>query len=193
MELNNINRFIIKLGLRVFLLYALWLLLFRGLQFIWPAYHTFQEGFENMVLDNLMWSVIWFTGKVTDLDIVGKYDTIFYNNFPCIIIDKTCLGIKLISIFIIFIIAYPGGTWRSKLWFIPAGILVLHFVNIIRVNTLSLIMIYNPDLFGIVHGFGFRVLFYGTTFVMWFIWMKYFVKMDFFNTNVKVAASEIQK
>lgn len=187
------NKFIIKLGVRVFLLYALWLLLFRGLQYIWPAYYTYQVGFENMILGNLMSSVVWFIGLVTDVDILVVKETVFFNNNPGILIDTTCLGIKLISIFMIFVIAYPGGPWRSKLWFIPSGIVFLHFLNMVRVNTLSLIMIYNPDLFGFVHGFIFRVIFYGATFAMWFIWMKYFVKMEILKPKESNLSSEAQK
>src|SRR5690349_17096092 len=47
-------------------------------------------------------------------------------------IGDSCNGISLFALFSIFIIAFPGNV-ASKFFFIPAGILVIHLLNVLRV------------------------------------------------------------
>ena len=44
-------------------------------------------------------------------------------------IGEPCNGIKIFGLFTIFIISFKGK-WSKKIWFIPLGILCLHFLKI---------------------------------------------------------------
>ena len=54
------------------------------------------------------------------------------------------------------------------------GFAILHLLNISRTIVLSFVIIYT-DSFDFMHEFVFRVLFYGTTFVLWYFWIKKYV------------------
>jgi exosortase/archaeosortase family protein len=176
--------FIIKLGVRAFLLYCLYLLLFKGINYISPGYAAFISGIENCILHNLLDSTSWFLNAFNNMKVVHNVDTLFLSNDYTLQIIRSCLGIKLMWIYATLIIAYPGGPWKAKLWYIPSGFAVLHLLNIIRMIVLSYVIIYTNS-FEFIHGFVFRVLFYGTTFLLWYLWLKYFVKISLAGENHK--------
>lgn len=74
----------------------------------------------------------------------------------------------------VFILIFFQGPWRHKLWFIPAGIVVIHFVNIIRIVGLTLTLKPWPNHFDFFHDYIFKTFFYFMIFVMWVVWVEYF-------------------
>jgi exosortase/archaeosortase family protein len=182
--------FIIKLGVRVFLLYCLYLLLFKGINYISPGYANFISFIEKCILNNLLDATAWFLNFFSKYSVTHNADTLFLYQDYTLQITPNCLGIKLMWIFAILIIAYPGGPWKKKLWYIPAGFALLHLLNIARMIVLSYVIIYSNS-FDFIHGFIFRILFYGTTFVLWYIWLKYFVKSSFVNEKENPSGNVI--
>jgi len=81
-------------------------------------------------------------------------------------VGDECNGFKLFSIFSIFIIAYPGK-WKTKLWFIPMGIIFVHIANIIRVCCLAYISNYHPTYLDFNHLYTFTIFVYGIIFLLW--------------------------
>lgn len=51
----------------------------------------------------------------------------------------SCLGILLMLIYAVLIIAYPGN-FRTKLWVIPVGCLIIQILNIIRIVFLTFLI-----------------------------------------------------
>lgn len=84
-----------------------------------------------------------------------------------------CNGVTLMFLFAIFVIAYPGSV-KNKLWYIPAGIVAVHAINIIRIIALSLIALYSPEYLDFNHTYTFTFIAYSFVFGLWMIWVNKF-------------------
>ncbi len=90
-------------------------------------------------------------------------------------IGDPCNGIPLFAVFAIFIMAYPGPG-RHKAWFIPAGILLIHLLNAIRVAALCIVVTISYDWLNFNHDYTFYVVVYGAVFALWAIWVRRFAR-----------------
>lgn len=88
-----------------------------------------------------------------------------------ILLGDECNGFKLFSIFSIFILAFPGS-WKTKLWFIPLGIVIVHLANIIRVCALLYINNYHHEYMDFNHLYTFTIFVYGIIFLLWYWFAK---------------------
>lgn len=88
-------------------------------------------------------------------------------------VGSNCNAISLFSLFSVFIIAYPGP-WRHKAWFIPAGIVAIHVINIARVVALAIIAKWDYTWLDFNHTYTFTFLVYGFIFSLWIIWVNRF-------------------
>ena len=88
-----------------------------------------------------------------------------------------CTGIKQAFIFICIMMA-SRGPWRHKCWYIPAGLIVVHVVNVIRISLVGLVINHNPAAFDMVHSYFFKYIFYLILFLMWAMWEEYFFKKE---------------
>ena len=84
-------------------------------------------------------------------------------------VGDTCNGFILFALFTIFVLAYPGS-WKRKLWFIPAGILAIHLINAIRVSILTIISETAPETLTFNHNYTFTILVYAFVFYLWYVW-----------------------
>lgn len=182
-------KIIIRTGISVFLLYLLWLFFFKGLNYVSPAYDRFLNHFYDLIRYNIVHTTSWFVQLSTGVKSTPVYDTIYFDGVGPFIITIECLAIKLLCVFAIFIIAFPGARWIYKLWYIPAGILIIHFVNIIRMIVLSYTIIYT-DYFNFMHSFVFRVIIYLTIIGLWLIWLRYFVDMKKLTNMVQATEKQ---
>lgn len=89
-------------------------------------------------------------------------------------IGEPCNGIKLFGLFTIFILAYPAQKKIHKLWIIPLGILLIHFINVLRIIGLILVFKSYPDWIDFNHDYTFTIVVYAFIFVMWWVYIKYF-------------------
>ena len=78
-------------------------------------------------------------------------------------IGRPCNALTLFMFFALFVIAFPGNVKR-KLWFIPMGIILIHFTNVLRIMGLALINYYAPEYLAFNHTYTFTVLVYGIIF-----------------------------
>ncbi len=88
-------------------------------------------------------------------------------------VGSNCNAITLFSLFAVFIIAYPGNQ-KHKFWYVPAGILAIHLLNILRVTALAMIANSYPQYLNFNHTFTFTFLIYSFIFVLWIIWVNRF-------------------
>ena len=86
-----------------------------------------------------------------------------------------CTAIKQSYIFIC-IIAFYRGSWKQKLWYIPAGLAVIYLFNMFRISAISVITKFHPEWFYFVHQVFFKLLFYFVIFLMWVLWEEKFVR-----------------
>jgi exosortase family protein XrtF len=90
-------------------------------------------------------------------------------------VGSNCNAITLFSLFSVFIFAYPGAQ-KNKIWFIPVGILVIHFLNLLRVTALVVIDKFAPNYLDFNHTYTFTFLIYAVIFSLWMIWVNKFSK-----------------
>ncbi len=84
-------------------------------------------------------------------------------------IGVPCNGVTLMALFTIFITFFPGPT-KTKLWFIPLGILIIHVSNILRVSALALVNRYYPQYLDFNHTYTFTFTVYSIIFILWLVW-----------------------
>ncbi|MBC7448898.1 MAG: archaeosortase/exosortase family protein [Hymenobacteraceae bacterium] len=104
---------------------------------------------------------------------VAKNTFLFLNNHHVVSVGWQCDGMAVMALFAGFIIAYPGP-WRAKLWFVPAGILIIHGINILRVVALALNQVFSRDTTQFNHHYTFTIVVYGFIFWFWTIWVRRF-------------------
>lgn len=94
-----------------------------------------------------------------------------YPNNHGVWIGEPCNGIKIFGVFSIFIACFKGKV-LNKIWFIVLGILILHFLNIIRIASLTYIAAVQPQWLHFNHNITFQVIIYGAMGGLWLIWIK---------------------
>ena len=92
-------------------------------------------------------------------------------------IGEPCNGVKVFGVFSIFIIAFPGSL-KNKLWFIPTGIIFIHFINVIRIAILTIISSKNPQILDFNHNITFQVIVYSIILFFWYTWLKKFALIE---------------
>jgi exosortase family protein XrtF len=88
-------------------------------------------------------------------------------------VGSNCNAITLFTLFSVFVVAYPGHQ-KSKLWFIPLGIVAIHILNLLRVVALALIAYYYPQALNFNHTYTFTFLVYAFIFLLWMVWIQKF-------------------
>ncbi len=90
-----------------------------------------------------------------------------------IFVGEKCNGMDLFALFSIFVISYPGK-WKRKLAFIPAGIVAIFFINVVRVVCLAIIETFSYELTVVNHTYTFTIFVYAFIFLLWMIWANRF-------------------
>lgn len=159
--------------LKAFGLYVLWYILYE----IWL--HP-QGKMDLLLIDNL----IFLSSGILELLGFRLIEQPLYNEAirtmgidgsHGVWIGDPCNGLTLFALFTGFIIAYPGPLIR-KLIYIPIGIIIIHFMNVLRIVSLSVITLYAPEYLEINHTYTFTILVYTCVFILWIIWTNKFSK-----------------
>ncbi len=130
------------------------------------------------------WVIVWIVqGSEWILELSGYALTQFeaapwmnrvgIEGAPSLYVGEACDGVALFALFAIFIFAFPGPL-KHKLWYIPAGMLVVHWVNVIRVVALAIIVNINPAWLQFNHDYTFTIIVYGVVFALWYGWIQFF-------------------
>ncbi len=125
----------------------------------WVSLHTAGTlslfGWETIVLDNA-------TKPTTELVFEGNSILAVYEG---------CNGINVIIIFVAFLIAF-GPLNKALGWFIPAGLFILHIINLARISLLFWVALYMPDFMYFTHKYFFTAILYVVVFILWIVWVK---------------------
>ncbi|HLG02619.1 MAG TPA: hypothetical protein VI731_03430 [Bacteroidia bacterium] len=156
--------------------------LFLGLYLAWAmlyewVIHPWGRLDQLLINDSSLWSVFFlealgyktFTGDHPTIRTIGIDGT------SGLWIGDPCNGLALFALFTFFVVAYPGN-WKHKIWFIPAGITLIHFANIFRIVLLCTILLNHPDWLNFNHTYLFQVVMYCFVFALWLIWIHWFGK-----------------
>jgi exosortase family protein XrtF len=161
---------------RFFLLSAL-------IYLFWFLLYDFYIKPKTLLDEKIISNIIFSTKRFLELFSYKVYFTMEDLNYQMIGIDGAhpiwiggpCDGVSVMAIFLIFVSAYPGNQLH-KLWYVPLGILAIHFINILRVAGLTLINFYAPEYLDFNHNYTFTFLVYGFIFILWITWVNKFSK-----------------
>jgi len=163
---------------------GLFVVLILGMHFIyvpwkdadyWPISAAVWSMFDkaSLLLFNQSCAVLNFF----NIDISTFEQTICVLNcegtYSSVTVAPECTSLKQWVHWFILIAAFPGP-WKHKLWYIPAGLVVIEFINVVRIVGLVLYQIRFPDGFEFAHDYIFKTLFYFVIFLMWVLWVEKF-------------------
>lgn len=141
----------------------------------WPIVKTvgdINQFLMKLLYDNSLWAFTY----LTPFEFTTDPETMtFWFGEGSVYITAGCSGFKQFLQWIVLMIFFPGP-WKHKLWFIPVGLIVVHLVNVFRIDGLVIILDYYPEYWRFTHDYIMRPLFYAAMFAMWVIWVERFVE-----------------
>lgn len=125
-------------------------------------------GFNLMVnhVARVVCDILSFMGYHIQLE--GS-NVLLHDNGVAVKIVWACTGLKQAYIFIA-IIAFYKGPFLRKLWYIPAGLVIVYLFNIFRIMMIVASIRENPDSFEFLHEGLYKYMYYGIIFLMWVLW-----------------------
>ncbi|MBK7129849.1 MAG: archaeosortase/exosortase family protein [Crocinitomicaceae bacterium] len=149
--------------------YLIWLMIY----YLYIKTHTNWDYYLDYSIVYLSQSLFDLLGIATTIEIESDHVILLMDGVvnTGVWVGDECNGFKLFSIFTIFILAYPGN-WKTKAWYIPVGILLIHFANIIRVMALLAIYEKWPEFLDFNHNYTFTIFVYSIIFILWIRWAK---------------------
>ena len=192
------NQSVVDVGLFVVLIISFHYL-YLGWQALdyWPIKGT---------IDKLMlWAVdmaynqsCWLLENVFHLDLTTVSDIRYIstpNNeggWARAIIAPECASLKQWLHWLFLMIIFPGP-WKHKLWYIPAGLVVVEWTNVVRICGVIMMQIPWPNSFHIAHDYIFKVFFYLIIFLMWVLWVECFKNKQKDKVKTQNIASQNDK
>ena len=98
---------------------------------------------------------------------------LFFNDRYIARIVEGCNAMSVMILFVAFVIAFKGRL-KHTLLFIISGILIIHFLNILRISLLAMALFHYPEYEHLLHGVIFPLFIYGVVFGLWVIWVQKF-------------------
>lgn len=120
-------------------------------------------------ISTIIAKVTYFFTSIFDSSAILRENIISFPDSKGIMIVWSCSGIKQMFIFLIIMI-FADGRWKNKLWFIPIGLLMCFFINILRTTTLALIIKDHREIFPFMHHYVLKYLYYCLIFIIWLLW-----------------------
>ncbi len=88
-------------------------------------------------------------------------------------IVEGCNSIGVIILFLTFIIAFSGSL-KATIIFGIIGSVIIYVVNLFRILILGVLLSKYPEYLYFMHSILFPAVIYGTTFILWIIWVNKF-------------------
>ena len=140
-------------------------------QFNYAPIREQMYGLMTMMAREVYRESVWIISGMID---IVRVDETMYMHFPIkaiMYVNNSCSGLKQLIQFTLLMLIFPGP-WKKKLWFIPLGILVMHFTNIFRMVGLGIVMNNWPYQWDFFHDNIFRFIFYVVIFALWVWWVE---------------------
>ncbi len=181
-ELYHNQRYtnLIDVGLFVLLIFAFHFL-YLGWQAIgyWPVARPIGT-LTHWASDLLYRQSCWCLEHVFGLDLTLKSSEglIFtpsrHGGWVYVGVIAECASLKQWLHWLFLMLLFPGP-WKHKAWYIPIGLVIIEWTNVVRVCGILLALTQWPNSFHITHDYVFKVLFYFVIFLMWVLWVEVFV------------------
>ena len=165
-------------------LFILLIISFHFLYLGWQAVDYWPIG--KLVYSLMVWSVdlvysqsCWVLDHIFQIDITTiSQDRIIATinkegGWARVVIAPECASLKQWMHWIFLMVLFPGP-WKHKLWYIPAGLVIIEWTNVVRICGILLMQIPWPNSFHIAHDYIFKFFFYLVIFLMWVLWVEKF-------------------
>ena len=193
------NRSTVNVGLFILLIIS-----FHFLYLGWQALGYWPIG--KLVYSLMVWSVdlvysqsCWVLDHIFHIDIttVSEQRLIATPNkdggWARVIIAPECASLKQWMHWLFLMILFPGP-WKHKLWYIPAGLVIIEWTNVVRICGVLLMQVVWPNIhihlmgqdintFQLAHDYVFKVFFYLIIFLMWVLWVE-----KFYNKSIETKS-----
>ncbi|MCF6172103.1 MAG: exosortase/archaeosortase family protein [Bacteroidales bacterium] len=163
---------IVDVGIFAIIIVFFHFLWWGGLKAFLLNYMAFHQ-LEGFLAHQVFLPAAWIVENILQYPIKTVGNTLFFENNGYVEVVGSCSGLKQFYQWFVLILLFPGP-WKKKLWYIPAGLLVIHLVNILRIVTLSVVTVHWPAQWDFIHLWVLRPFFYVVIFVMWMIWEEKF-------------------
>lgn len=173
------NRSTVNVGLFILLIIS-----FHFLYLGWQAVGYWPIG--KLVYSLMVWSVdlvysqsCWVLDHIFHIDIttISQQRLIATVNknggWAQVVIAPECASLKQWMHWIFLMLLFPGP-WKHKLWYIPAGLVIIEWTNVVRICGILLMQIPWPNSFHLAHDYIFKFFFYLVIFLMWVLWVEKF-------------------
>ena len=198
---NPKNRSTVNVGLFIILIIS-----FHYLYLGWQALDYWPV--EKLVNKLMLWSVdLVYSQSCWVLDHIFRIDLTTFSGTRLItaidskgglarvVIAPECASLKQWMHWLFLMILFPGP-WKHKLWYIPAGLVIIEWTNVVRICGILLMQIAWPDIhihlfgndintFHLAHDYIFKLFFYLIIFLMWMLWVE-----KFYNPSLKSKQHE---
>jgi exosortase family protein XrtF len=165
---NAFARFITVAG-------VLYLLLFLTYQFVVKRHTFYDQKFIGLIIQSANHLLQWLGFKTFSVLQDHDFQVVGIDGSSGVWVGSNCNAITLFALFSVFIIAYPGSQ-THKWWYIPAGMLAIHILNILRVVALAIIALKSPESLQFNHTYTFTIIIYGFIFGLWVLWINKFAQ-----------------
>ena len=165
-----------------FLLYVIW---FVSYDFFISPSGKIDHWLNNRVASDAatLLSIVGFHGST----VLGNAQVIvLIDGVKMVGVGNPCNGLELFVLYAGFIICFPGNI-KSKLWFIPLGIIGIYLINTLRAAVLAVIQLKAPEHLDFNHHYTFTIIVYSFIFGLWMMWVN---KFSAFNAQSKDEKSE---
>ena len=184
------NRSTVNVGLFIILIIS-----FHFLYLGWQALGYWPVG--KLVYSLMVWSVdlvysqsCWVLDRIFHIDITTVSEQRLIaamdkeGGWAKVIIAPECASLKQWMHWIFLMVIFPGP-WKHKLWYIPAGLVVIEWTNVVRICGILLMQMQWPNIhlhlmggdintFHRAHDYVFKFFFYLVIFLMWVLWVEKF-------------------
>ena len=120
----------------------------------------------------------WVLEHIFRMDFVTQDRTIWFlnneNTYSAVTVAPECTSLKQWMHWLFLMILFPGP-WKHKAWYIPLGLVIIEFTNVVRIVGICLFLRPFPHDFALAHDGIFKVMFYVVIFLMWMLWVERFL------------------
>ena len=184
------NRSTVDVGLFILLIISFHYL-YLGWQAIgyWPIARTIEKlslWSVNLAFDQSCWVLQHVLGiditTITEHRVIAALDK--EGGFARVVIAPECASLKQWLHWLFLMLLFPGP-WKHKAWYIPVGLVIIEWTNVVRICGIELMQIHwpGPNTFHIAHDYVFKVFFYFVIFLMWVLWVEKFKNKSTDRTN----------
>ena len=121
----------------------------------------------------------WTLEHIFHIDFFTKDQSIWFMNnegtYSAVAVAPECTSLKQWMHWLFLMLIFPGP-WKHKAWYIPLGLVIIEFINVVRVVGIILFLRPFPHDFALAHDVIFKIMFYLVIFLMWMLWVEKFTR-----------------